>query len=54
MKKKQFYEKPLTQVIKLKLQTQLLAGSNGNGNLNSMGDSEALSREFLFDEEVDL
>ena len=54
MKKKQFYEKPSMKAFELKQQTQLLAGSNGNGNLNSMGDPEDLSREFLFDEEVDL
>lgn len=29
MKKKQFYEKPSMQVIKLQQQQQLLAGSNG-------------------------
>lgn len=30
MKKKQFYEKPSTRVIELKLQTQLLADSGGD------------------------
>lgn len=29
MKKKQFYEKPLTKVVELKQQPQLLAGSGG-------------------------
>ena len=52
--KKKLYEKPSIEVVELKQQQQLLAGSNGDGNLNPMGDSEDLSREFLFDEEVDL
>jgi hypothetical protein len=42
MKKKQFYEKPSMEVFKLKQQTQLLAGSNGDGNLNPMEDPEDL------------
>ena len=42
MKKKQFYEKPSMQVVKLKQQPQLLAGSNGDGNLPPMGDPEDL------------
>ena len=42
MKKKQFYEKPSMQVVQLKQQPQLLAGSDGYGNLNPMGDPEDL------------
>lgn len=42
MKKKQFYEKPSMQVVKLQQQPQLLAGSNGDGNLPPMGDPEDL------------
>ena len=42
MKKKQFYEKPSMQVFELKQQTQLLAGSNGDGNLPPMGDPDDL------------
>lgn len=42
MKKKQFYEKPSTKVFELKQQPQLLAGSNGSGNLPPMGDPEEL------------
>jgi hypothetical protein len=42
MKKKQFYEKPSMQVFELKQQPQLLAGSNGNGDLNPMSDPEDL------------
>ena len=34
MKKKQFYEKPSMKVFELKQQPQLLAGSNGTGNLD--------------------
>ena len=34
MKKKQFYEKPSMQVFELRQQPQILAGSNGGGNLN--------------------
>ena len=39
MKKKQFYERPSMKVFELKQQPQLLAGSNGNGNLPPMGDA---------------
>ena len=42
MKKKQFYEKPSMKVFKLKQQPQLLAGSDGYGNLPPMGDPEDL------------
>lgn len=42
MKKKQFYEKPSMKVVELKQQPQLLAGSNGYGNLPPMGDPEDL------------
>ena len=42
MKKKQFFEKPSIEVVELKQQPQLLAGSNGNGNLNPMDDPEDL------------
>ena len=40
--KKREYEKPTTQVVQLKQQQQLLAGSNGDGNLPPMGDPEDL------------
>ena len=33
MKKKQFYEKPSIEVVELKQQTQLLAGSNGQAGV---------------------
>ena len=42
MKKKQFYEKPSMKVVELKQQPQLLAGSNGYGNLPPMGEPEDL------------
>ena len=42
MKKKHFYEKPAMQVFELKQQPQLLAGSDGYGNLPPMGDPEDL------------
>ena len=42
MKKKHFYEKPSMQVVQLKQQPQLLAGSGGSGNINPMGDPEDL------------
>ncbi len=42
MKKKQFYEKPSMKVFELKQQPQLLAGSNGSGDLPAMGDPEDL------------
>jgi len=42
MKKKQFYEKPSMQVVLLQQRTMLLAGSNGDGNLNPMDDPEDL------------
>lgn len=32
--KKKLYEKPTMQIVQLKQQPQLLAGSNGGGNLN--------------------
>ena len=41
MKKKE-YERPTMQVVQLKQQPQLLAGSAGDGNLNPMGDPEEL------------
>jgi len=41
MKKRQ-YDKPSMKVVLLRQRTMLLAGSNGNGNLNSMGDPEDL------------
>jgi hypothetical protein len=40
--KKKMYEKPTTKVYELKQQPQLLAGSNGNGNLNPMDNPEDL------------
>ena len=40
--KKKMYEKPTTKVYELKQQPQLLAGSNGSGNLDPMGDPEDL------------
>ena len=36
--KKKQYEKPSMQVFDLKQQPQILAGSNGDGNLYPMGD----------------
>ena len=42
MKKKQFYEKPSMKVFELKQQPQLLAGSNGSGDLHPMGDPDDL------------
>ena len=41
MKKKQ-YEKPSMEVVMLQQRTMLLAGSNGTGGLNPMGDPEDL------------
>ena len=41
MKKKE-YERPTMQVVQLKHQPQLLAGSDGYGNLPPMGDPEDL------------
>ena len=41
MKKKE-YERPTMQVVQLKQQPQLLAGSNGDGNLPPMGEPEDL------------
>ena len=32
--KKKLYEKPTMQIVQLKQQPQLLAGSNGGGDLN--------------------
>ena len=40
--KRKNYEKPTMQVVQLQHRTMLLAGSNGNGNLNPMGDPEDL------------
>ena len=37
MKKKE-YERPTMQVVQLKQQPQLLAGSNGSGDLDPMGE----------------
>jgi hypothetical protein len=42
MTEKKKYEKPSMQVFELKQQPQLLAGSNGDGNLPPMGDPEDL------------
>ncbi len=42
MTEKKKYEKPSMQVFELKHQPQLLAGSNGDGNLNPMDDPEDL------------
>jgi hypothetical protein len=42
MTEKKKFEKPSMQVFELKQQQQLLAGSNGNGDLNPMGDPEDL------------
>ena len=41
MRKKQ-YDKPSMKVVMLQQRTMLLAGSNGTGGLNSMGDPEEL------------
>ena len=41
MKKKE-YERPTVQVVKLQQQQHLLAGSDGDGGLNPMGDPEDL------------
>lgn len=40
MKKKQFYEKPAMQVVKLKQKPQLLAGSVQGDRNNPYGDPE--------------
>ena len=40
--KRKDYQKPTMQVVQLQHRTMLLAGSNGNGNLNPMGDPEDL------------
>lgn len=40
--KKKKYEKPAMQVFELKQQPQILAGSNGDGNINPMGNPEDL------------
>ena len=42
MNKKKNYEKPAMKVYPLIQQPQILAGSNGDGNLNPMGDPESL------------
>jgi hypothetical protein len=42
MTEKKKFEKPSMKVFELKQQPQLLAGSNGNGDLNPMGDPEDL------------
>lgn len=41
MKKRQ-YEKPSMEVVMLQQRTMLLAGSNGTGGLDPMGDPEDL------------
>ena len=46
MKKKRLYEKPSTEVVMLQQQSTLLAGSNGTGGLNPMGEPGNLSREL--------
>ena len=38
MTTKKKYKKPSMQVFELRQQPQILAGSNGDGNLNPMGD----------------
>ena len=40
--KKKKYKKPAMQVFELKQQPQILAGSNGDGNINPMGNPEDL------------
>jgi hypothetical protein len=40
--KKKKYEKPSMQVFELRQQPQILAGSNGDGNINPMGNPEDL------------
>ena len=40
--KKKKYEKPSMQVFELKQQPQILAGSNGDGYINPMGNPEDL------------
>ena len=40
--KKKKYEKPAMQVFELRQQPQILAGSNGDGNINPMGNPEDL------------
>ena len=42
MTEKKKYEKPSMKVFELKQQPQLLAGSDGYGNLPPMGDPEDL------------
>ncbi len=50
MKKKRLYEKPSTEVVMLQQQSSLLAGSNGTGGLNPMGEPGNLSREQELDD----
>ena len=40
--KRKDYHKPTMQVVQLQHRTMLLAGSNGNGNLNPMDNPEDL------------
>ena len=46
MRKKQ-YDKPSMKVVALQQRTALLAGSNGTGGLDPMGNPEELSPEFI-------
>ena len=40
--KKRDYEKPSMKVVELRQRTTLLAGSNGTGGINPMGEPEDL------------
>ena len=53
MKKKQFYEKPSMQVFELKQQTQLLAGSQLDGQLDDPEDYLPEDDPFNFAREAD-
>jgi len=50
MKKRQ-YDKPSMKVVVLQQRTMLLAGSNGLGSLNPMGEPGELSPEFILEPE---
>lgn len=48
MKKKQFYEKPSMQVVEVKQQVQLLAGSAKRGQMDDPEDYELKGDPFQF------
>ena len=52
MKKKE-YERPTMQVVQLKQQPQLLAGSDVSATMNGTFTEEDLAREFDFGDDFD-